>query len=514
MANVVNFFAQKLGSSGGASVNKPSKKQPFASGFHAFDPSAFAINTPKKCSSSVADSGKDSFLLSLSGNPSAGPRPGPKPGSTIESFRVGDRVLVRDSRHEAWEQGYIEEMDDKKGPYVMVDGYENPYYFNWIKLDPLKGQADSDSDDDSSSASDSDDDGSDPSGDSDATSEDGDLLGSGESSGGGGGRQSVYYSGRSSSGRGRKSSRRNDGDLGLSVEVWAAAIAKRDDAAAEAATAPSAKVAASLLAASQTEGARLFEELFAKWPEDAGAAASRRDRDALLAKTGSGAGAGADDETLAYSEVLYAPFVVSVLQRVKWHGGLRDAKVFTDLGCGGAKPVVAAALFHPFEVCRGVELLGETAKLGAAVVHEYTHRVQTQLHFRDPRRATRLEVVHANALFADPGAEEACDWAADSDLVFCNATSFSNAMVAQLELLCERLKPGSFVVTTTCRLRSPFTEVLEIGELHEGWGPSSVYLHRRLPFGAKDERYTLSPEEYVECMNREPPPPGEGEGER
>lgn len=538
MASMANFFSQKFGSSESSS-KKPSKLQPFAAGFHAIDLAASEAYLPKKESSSSSNS-KNGSLMALSGNPSAAPRPGPRPGTTIESFRVGDRVLVRDSRHEAWEQGYIEEMDEKKGPYVMVDGYENPYYFNWIKMDPRKGQPDSGSDDDEFSDSSSDGD----SGDSDTNSEDGDLLGSASS-----GSRRSGRSGNSSTCRHR--GRNEDGDLGLSVELWAAAIAERDAAAERASEEPKMKNDPRLKAISQSESAILFEELYAKWPDDAGAAASRRDRYALIAKVkakaastegslvdppGSKAPAEAeneavvrvidgDDETLGYGEVLYAPFVLSVLERVKWHGGLGpDAKVFTDIGCGSAKPVVCAALNHPFEVCRGIELLPETAKLGAAVAHEYTQRVQTQFHFRDARRNTRMEVVQGNALFdrsstADESSSAAavaaspCNWAEESDVVFCNATSFSSDMIAQLELLCERLKPGSFVVTTTCRLRSPCTEVLEIGELCENWGQSTLYIHRRLPWGATDERYTLSPEEYVDCMNRESSPSENSDGQ-
>ena len=537
MATVVNFFSQKFGSGNSErSSKKPSKLQPFASGFHAIDLAAFEAYLPKKDNSSSSTS-KDGSLMSLSGNPSAAPRPGPRPGSTIESFRVGDRVLVRDSRHEAWEQGYIEEMDEKKGPYVMVDGYENPYYFNWIKMDPRKGQPDSGSDDEYSDSS--------SDGDSDTNSEDGDLLGSGSS----GSRHSRHdHSGSLSSGHSR--GRNDDGDLGLSVELWAAAIAERDAAAERASEESTLKKDPRLKAISHSDAAVLFEELYAKWPEDAGAAASRRDRDALIAKakmagkraevprveppeaqsaTEAAVAAveiDADDESLGYGEVLYAPFVASVLERVKWHGGLGpNAKVFTDIGCGSAKPLVCAALNHPFEVCRGIEVLPETAKLGAAVVHEYAQRVQTQFHFRDARRNTCMEVEQGDALFeplvalgaaadgCSRSTASACNWADDSDVVFCNATSFSNAMIAQLESLCEKLKPGSFVVTTTCRLRSPCTEVLEIGELCENWGHSTVYIHRRLHLGATDERYTLSPEEYVDCMNRESSPSDDSEGQ-
>jgi hypothetical protein len=66
------------------------------------------------------------------------------------------------------------------------------------------------------------------------------------------------------------------------------------------------------------------------------------------------------EHTLTYGEILFPTFVTCVLDRVKHHGGLgSSARVFTDIGCGTAKPVFAAALTHPFTKSRGVEVKKE-----------------------------------------------------------------------------------------------------------------------------------------------------------
>jgi len=36
---------------------------------------------------------------------------------------------------------------------------------------------------------------------------------------------------------------------------------------------------------------------------------------------------------------------------------LLSLKVFTDIGCGTGKPIFSAALYHPFEIVRGIEIL-------------------------------------------------------------------------------------------------------------------------------------------------------------
>jgi hypothetical protein len=97
-----------------------------------------------------------------------------------------------------------------------------------------------------------------------------------------------------------------------------------------------------------------------RWSDDSGRQASERDK-VKLRLTGAGIGridAWNAEHTLTYGEILYPTFVACVLERVRALGGLEAgvARVFSDIGCGTAKPVFAAALVHPFNKCRGVEV--------------------------------------------------------------------------------------------------------------------------------------------------------------
>jgi len=163
------------------------------------------------------------------------------------------------------------------------------------------------------------------------------------------------------------------------------------------------------------------------------------------------------------------------LERVKHHGGLGPgAKVFTDIGCGTAKPVFAAALSHPFEVCRGVELLGTLFDLATDIADRYKRRIQPQLPRGDPRRdSLRVELWRMDA-FADE-----CDWS-DSDLVFANATCFSSEMLASFHAKCLVLKPGAFVAMTTNKLLSSHFQVVETSSLHEDWGIATLYILKKV----------------------------------
>jgi hypothetical protein len=190
----------------------------------------------------------------------------------------------------------------------------------------------------------------------------------------------------------------------------------------------------------------------------------------------------AKDDTLTYGEVMFPTFSVAVMERVKALGGLGPTcKVFTDVGCGTAKPVFAAALVHPFVKCRGVELLKDLCSLAKDIAQVYVDQVQPLIGDLDPRRSTEIEILEGDAF------SEKCAWG-DSDLVFANATCFSADMWKRFEAKCDLLKHGAFVVTTTSRMHhSSQFEVVEKGQMKEDWGFASLFIHKKkhlVAFGA------------------------------
>jgi hypothetical protein len=166
---------------------------------------------------------------------------------------------------------------------------------------------------------------------------------------------------------------------------------------------------------------------------------------------------------------------LQILERIRVHGGLGEsAKVFTDVGCGTAKPVFCAALTHGFELCRGVELLADLHACASNITAVYQSEIQTQFGMEDGRRHTKFEMLCSDAFAPD------CHWE-DSDVVFANSTCFSSAMFAKFEMKIAMLKSGSFIVTTTSSLKNKsLFQLLESGQLHEDWGTASLYIHRRV----------------------------------
>jgi len=210
---------------------------------------------------------------------------------------------------------------------------------------------------------------------------------------------------------------------------------------------------------------KLFKELFSRWHEDIGRQVSDNDSQRKSQKK---------NGTLTYGEITFAPFVVSVLERVKVHGGYKNAKVFTDVGCGTAKPVFCAALTHGFELCRGIELLSDLHACAQNITNVYISDIQSQFNHDDPRSKTKFEIICSDAFLSE------CEWS-DSDIVFANSTCFSNAMFAKFEIKTSLLKSGSIIITTTAPLKNKSCfELLETGTLVEDWGSASLYIHRRV----------------------------------
>ena len=294
---------------------------------------------------------------------------------TIELLSVGDRVLVRDMQGETWEAGSVAVIDSYLGPRVLVDGYENPYFYAWIRPElPLAGYI---FDDDGCNV--------------------------------------------------------EEHSKAHSKALHEADHTRKDDTPIENLDSATALAVKRLQASPE---ALLYKELFQPYSDDAGRQASAVNRATDLAS---------QDGTLTYGEILFSTFVVTVLERIKEHGGLLNAKVFTDIGCGTAKPVFAAALTHPFEVSRGVELLGDLAHLAEEIAERYRIEIQPKLPSGDGRRATKIEIIEGDAFAVE------CSWE-DSDVVFANSTCFTDELFALFREKCRLLKPGSFVACTTTRM--------------------------------------------------------------
>lgn len=105
--------------------------------------------------------------------------------------------------------------------------------------------------------------------------------------------------------------------------------------------------------------------------------------------------------------------------------------------------MLAAALLHPWEVCRGIELL---AGLHAVSLELLASWKRPELQVELPPWATsNIELLLADAT--------SYPWD-DADVWFANSTCFDEALLSKLAVIADRMRVGTFAITFTKRLPS------------------------------------------------------------
>lgn len=129
--------------------------------------------------------------------------------------------------------------------------------------------------------------------------------------------------------------------------------------------------------------------------------------------------------------------------RDKYKGFPSRGGRFYDIGAGTGKPVIAAALLHPWELCCGVELLGSLHAASLELLGVWTRSHSDKL--LPPWVAAKIEFAHADATtFA---------WD-DADVWFANSTCFDDALLAKLAIIADRMRIGTHAITFTKRVPS------------------------------------------------------------
>ncbi len=91
----------------------------------------------------------------------------------------------------------------------------------------------------------------------------------------------------------------------------------------------------------------IFNEISRDFPVSLGKEVSKKERDDKNYK----------ETSLTYGEVDFVS-IGEIFETIKnRYGGIPQGGVFYDLGSGTGKGVIAAAFLHPFQVCKGIEIL-------------------------------------------------------------------------------------------------------------------------------------------------------------
>jgi len=173
-----------------------------------------------------------------------------------------------------------------------------------------------------------------------------------------------------------------------------------------------------------------------------------------------------------YGEIKYET-VVKTLNKLKikyggWKNMNQSGGVFYDLGSGCGNVCIAAALFHPWETSRGIELLVPLHEIALqSVAKYYAHP--------DSNPITPVDIKHGNILKEQ--------WYKDANVVFCNSLAFEDNLLDALCELCAKLEPGTFLLhsgrlNSKNRLEQDFV-CLEFSNMKFSWGISTMWIYQR-----------------------------------
>lgn len=159
-----------------------------------------------------------------------------------------------------------------------------------------------------------------------------------------------------------------------------------------------------------------------------------------------------------YGEIMYASFLALLNAAAP-----KPGDVFCDLGSGIGKPVLVAAMQHPFSRAYGVEIVDGLHQASLACrkrlfAHRFHHCLLGQ---------TTVAFQHADIL------THAMD---DADIVFVNATAFIGEFWDAVHTRLRSLKPGTRIITITKQLISPEFELLSHQQAQMTWGFASAFV--------------------------------------
>ncbi|MBI2444574.1 MAG: hypothetical protein HYV42_05045 [Candidatus Magasanikbacteria bacterium] len=166
---------------------------------------------------------------------------------------------------------------------------------------------------------------------------------------------------------------------------------------------------------------------------------------------------------LTYGEVNFASFPALLAAADAPPGG-----TFYDLGSGTGKAVILAALLGNFRRLVGIELIPELYQTAAAVREKFNQRLRPALPQSYPEPDINFR---SGDIFTE-------DWS-EADVIFVQATCFSENLLTQLTERCQQLKPGSRIISVTATLDAPFLTCFHTDKFALGWGLATVWYYVR-----------------------------------
>jgi Histone methylation protein DOT1 len=204
---------------------------------------------------------------------------------------------------------------------------------------------------------------------------------------------------------------------------------------------------------------RIFKEITSEYPVSVSKEISAAERESLSLNSIS----------LTYGELDFRSLgeIFETIKNV--HGGIPNG-IFYDLGSGSGKGVLSAALLDNFHKCIGLEILRGLYEISQVIKTNYdTIRLNLIEEYKDIWN-TLPDIEFVQGDMFDIG------WG-DADFIFANSTCFDTKMMDRIGN--SYAKPGTWAVTLTKGLISPFWDILQSFRKKMSWGEATVYIHKR-----------------------------------
>ncbi len=177
---------------------------------------------------------------------------------------------------------------------------------------------------------------------------------------------------------------------------------------------------------------------------------------------------GYDSVSLGYAQIEFSEFKKQFTKIYNYGFHPQNNGIFIDIGCGIGNCVFAAALLHNFHSCIGIEILSD--------LYSVCNSIKDNLWNKQVRclNKIKLEIEIEFKL----GDALTIDWSY-GNVIFINATCFSEDMMGKLSTCAENLAVGSIIISVTKFIPSSLFDMVEISEMHLSWGNASLYIQVR-----------------------------------
>ncbi len=222
----------------------------------------------------------------------------------------------------------------------------------------------------------------------------------------------------------------------------------------------------------------IYEKLTSDITADLGSSAASTDRECLKRFM-------KGDSSLVYGELGYDAFT-HVLRKI-FDDKLVLLKpgqgTFLDLGSGTGKLVFAAAIFHAFRICKGVELLGNLHRLALSLLHKWNRDAKYRLKACRELSMSSGDVssLHETDICFIQSDFRSQDYA-NADIIYVATTCFNNSMMHDIASIVENTRVGTVLITTAGKIipSKRWRVAMVFKDIVTDWGLSKLIVHEKV----------------------------------